>query len=51
MEEHAPQSVRDCPSLTLLRQVWNQHFERVDGQVRGRNSPTVESAQRVMRAL
>ncbi len=48
MEEHAPQSVRACASLALLQQVWHQHFERVDGQVRWRDGPSVESAQRVI---
>ncbi len=48
MDEHAPQSVRACPSLALLRQVWNQHFERVDGLIRWRDGPAVESAERVI---
>jgi len=46
--EQAPQSVQVCSSLPLLQQVWNQHFERVDGQVRWRDSPAVESAERVI---
>src|SRR2546425_6144416 len=25
LDEHAPQQVRDCPSLGPLQQVWNQH--------------------------
>ncbi len=48
MDEHAPQSVRACPSLALLRQVWNQHFERVDGLIRWRDGPAVQSAERVI---
>ncbi len=48
MDEHAPQSVRTCPSLDLLQQVWNQHFERVDGLIRWRDGPAVESAERVI---
>jgi transposase len=47
-EAHAPQSVQACSSLALLQQVWNQHFERIEGQVRWRDSPAVESAQRVI---
>jgi hypothetical protein len=46
--EQAPQSVQACPSLARLQQVWNQHFERVDGQVRGPDGPSVESAERVI---
>ncbi len=48
MEEHAPQSVRACPSLALLQQVWTQHFEQVDGLIRWRDGPCVQSAQRVI---
>ena len=44
----APQSVRACASLASLQQVWSQHFERVDDQVRWRDSPAVESAERVI---
>ncbi len=46
--EQAPQRVRECPTLVLLQQVWHQHFERVDGQVRWRDGPAVESAERVI---
>jgi transposase len=47
-DEHAPQSVRTCPSLARLQQVWNQHFERVEGLIRWRDGPAVESAERVI---
>ena len=47
-DEHAPQSVRACPSLALLQQVWQQHFERVDGLSGFRDGPAVQSAQRVI---
>ena len=46
--EQAPQSVQACPSLARLQQVWHQHFEWVDGQVRWRDGPAVESAERVI---
>ncbi len=46
--EQAPQSVQGCPSLARLQQVWNQPFERVDGQVRWRDGPALESAERVI---
>src|SRR5260221_1250665 len=45
--EQAPQGVRDCPSLVLLQQVWNQHFEQIDGLVRWRDGPLVANAERV----
>lgn len=48
MDEQAPQSVRTCPSVVVLEQVWNQHFERIDGLVRWRDGPSVESAERVL---
>jgi transposase len=48
MDEHAPQQVRDCPSVVLLQQVWHQHFERVDGLIRWRDCPAVENAERVI---
>jgi transposase len=44
----APQSVRACPSLALLQQMWTHHFERIDGQVRWRDGPAVQSAERVI---
>ena len=47
-DEHAPQQVRDCLSLVLLQQVWAQHFERVDGLIRWRDGPGVQSAERVI---
>jgi len=48
LDEHAPQRVRDCPSLGLLQQVWTQHFERVEGRIGFRDGPAVESAERVI---
>ncbi len=48
LDEQAPQSVRACPSLAVLWQVWHQHFERVDGQVRWRDGPASENAKRVI---
>jgi hypothetical protein len=35
-------------SRTLASLVWNQHFERVDGQVRWRDGSSVENAQRLI---
>src|SRR5258707_15490708 len=48
LDEQAPQSVRVCPSLVLLQQVWHQHFERVDGLSGFRDGPAVENAERVI---
>ncbi len=48
LDEHAPQDVRDCPSLILLQQVWHQHFERIEGLVRWRDGPLVANAERVI---
>src|SRR6266567_5456026 len=48
MDEHAPQQVRDGPSLMLLQRVWHQHFERVDGLIGFRDGPAVQSAERVI---
>jgi transposase len=48
LDAHAPQQVRECPSLMLLQQIWSQHFERVDGLIHWRDGPAVESAQRVI---
>ena len=48
MDEHAPQRVRDCPSLVLLQQVWNQHFEYTSDVVRGPDGPLVPNAERVV---
>jgi hypothetical protein len=48
LDEHAPQRVRDYSSLGLLQQVWNQHFERVEGRIGFRDGPAVESAERVI---
>lgn len=47
-DEQAPQRVRDCPSLILLQRGWTQHFECVEGRIRWRDGPSVESAERVI---
>jgi len=39
MGEQAPKSVRTCPSLARLQQIWTQHFEHVDGLIRWRDGP------------
>src|SRR5258706_3314646 len=47
-QEQAPQRVQACPSVARLQQVWNQHFERVEGLIRWRDGPSVQSAERVI---
>jgi len=47
-EEQAPHQVRACPSLRLLQQVWDQHFERIEGMVRWRDGPMVANAGRLI---
>jgi transposase len=48
LDDHAPQSIGTCPSLAILQQVWNQHFEWVEGRIRWRDSPAVQSAERII---
>jgi transposase len=43
-----PTSVRELAVVALLQRVWQQHFERVEEQVRWRDGPAVESAERVV---
>jgi len=40
--------VRALPEVQLLRQVWQQHYEEVNGQVRWRDGPAVSSAERIV---
>jgi transposase len=47
-EETTPQSVRSEPSVTLLRQVFAQHYEQQGQQIRWRDSPAVNNAERVV---
>ena len=44
----APQAVRALPEVQLLRQVWQQHYEEVNGQVRWRDGPAVSGAERIV---
>jgi transposase len=46
--EQVPHSVQACRSLAVLQQVWQQHFEWVEGRIRWRDGPAVENAQRVI---
>jgi transposase len=47
-QPQAPPAVRALPEVDVLRQIWQQHDEEVDGQTRWRDSPAVSSAQRVV---
>ncbi|HEY6409809.1 MAG TPA: IS1182 family transposase [Ktedonobacteraceae bacterium] len=43
-----PESVRNDPSVVLLRQVFAQHYERQGEQIRWRDGPAVTNAERVV---
>ena len=47
-QPQAPEAVRDLPQIPLLQQVWQQHYEEVDGEIRWRDGPAVANAQRVV---
>src|SRR5437868_3336219 len=44
----APAEVRGCAVLAVLQQVWQQHFERVEGRVQWRDGPLVSNEERVV---
>ena len=46
--ESSPESVRLLPAVTLLRQVFAQHYERDGQQVRWRDGPAVTNEQRIV---
>ncbi len=46
--ESTPPSVRNEPSVTLLRQVFAQHYERDGQQIRWRDGPAVSNEQRIV---
>src|SRR2546422_8123104 len=46
--EATPQAVRSLPAVTLLRQVFAQHYERQGQQIRWRDGPVVRNEQRVV---
>jgi transposase len=43
-----PASVRSEPAVTLLRQVFAQHYEREGQQIRWRDGPAVSNAERIV---
>ncbi len=47
-EETTPQSVRSEPTVTLLRQVFAQHYEGQGQQVRWRDGPAVSNEERIV---
>jgi len=47
-EESTPQSVRSEPTVTLLRQVFAQHYEGQGQQVRWRDGPAVSNEDRIV---
>ena len=46
--ETTPQAVRSLPAVTLLRQVFAQHYERQGQQIRWRDGPVVRNEDRVV---
>src|SRR5450755_45587 len=47
-EESTPQAVRSEPSVTLVRQVFAQHYEQQGQQIRWRDGPAVSNEQRIV---
>jgi transposase len=47
-QQSTPAAVRELAEGQLLQRVWQQHFERVQEQVQWRESPAVDSAERVV---
>lgn len=47
-QPQAPQAVRALPEVQMLRQIWQQHYEEVNGQMRWRDGPAVSSAERIV---
>jgi transposase len=47
-EETTPQALRSEPSVTLLRQVFAQHYEQQGQQIRWRDGPAVSNEQRIV---
>src|SRR5204862_6377133 len=47
-EESTPQSLRHLPEVTLLQQVFAQHYEQEGAQIRWRDGPAVSNEQRVV---
>lgn len=43
-----PQGVGQLPLVAVLRQVWQQHFERVEGRVQWRDGPLVANEERIV---
>ncbi len=51
LQPQAPQAVRDLPQVQVLRQIWQQHYEEVNGQMRWRDGPAGSSAERIVSPL
>jgi transposase len=47
-EASTPQAVRTLPEVTLLRQVFAQHYERDGQQIRWRDGPAVNNEDRIV---
>src|SRR5438309_5387261 len=47
-EGQTPQSLRSLPEVSLLRQVFAQHYEQEGAQIRWRDGPAVSNEQRIV---
>jgi len=47
-EEATPQAVRSLPEVSLLRQIFAQHYEHEGQQIRWRDGPAVTNEQRIV---
>lgn len=46
--EQAPKAIAELTEVSLLRQVWQQHYEVKDGQACWRDGPAVQNSDRVL---
>jgi transposase len=44
----APEGVRSWEEVMRLKQVWEQHYERVEGTIKWRDGPAVKNGERVV---
>jgi hypothetical protein len=47
-EAQTPEAVRNVPAVTLLRQVFAQHYEQQGEQIRWRDGPAVSNEERIV---
>lgn len=47
-QANAPAGLAELEEVALLQQVWEQHYEQVEGQINWRDGPAVKNAERVV---